>query len=95
MRHARQTVLSAALLLVAGASVGCSSFGDSSHHAGDIGALRADPTPAMHTLGERAHDRENGWVSVRDQNLRMLSDDWDRLWMIDRPSRASKYPQTR
>lgn len=96
MRHARliSAVPTAALLLALGASVGCSSTSNS-NHAGDIEMLRSDPSPAMHTLGERADDRQNRYVSVKDSNFRMISDDWDRLWYIDRPSHLTKYPKIR
>lgn len=100
MRH-RQTTnrlsnkfVPAALLLSGVALVGCNSPA-TTRHAGDVEALRADPSPALHTLGERGTDRANRTTSMRDSNFRMISDDWDRFWLVDRPSHLTKYPTIR
>lgn len=90
MQTNRRTV-SAALLVAASLSmVACSSGGP--QHAGDIDMIRSDPSPAMHTLAERDSDRINRHTLNTDTNFRMISDDWDRLWMIDRPSHLTFYP---
>ncbi|RMH26316.1 MAG: hypothetical protein D6692_09455 [Planctomycetota bacterium] len=92
MRHRKllAACVAPAALLALGA---CSSTENAPRHAGDIDALRADPSPAMHTLAERTHDRENRFTVTKDTNFRMISDDWDRFWMIDRPSRLTFYPK--
>lgn len=66
--------------------VGCSSS-SGPHHAGDIGSIRSNPSPAMHTLTKRDSDRFNTHAIVRDSNFRMLSNDIDRMFYMDRPSR--------
>lgn len=76
-------------------SVGCSSSLDQPRHAGDLGSIRSNPSPAMHTLAERGTDRTNRHVIVFDNNLRMLSSDIDRALQIDRPSNLTGYPSTR
>lgn len=78
----------ATLLAIAALPVtltGCSSSGP--HHAGDIGSIRSNPSPGMHTLAKRSSDRSNTHAYMRDSNLRMFSDDVDRLFFLDRPSR--------
>ncbi|MEM9373212.1 MAG: hypothetical protein AAGA55_06170 [Planctomycetota bacterium] len=87
-------LVAAALTVAAGALVGCNAPA-TTNHAGDVGALRADPSPALMTLSERGTDRENRYTSYFDSNRRMINDDWDRLWMSDRPSHLTKYPTIR
>ena len=46
--------------------------------------------------GDLNHVFFNGSGSdSNDTNLRMLNDDWDRFWLIDRPTNLSLYPTTR
>ncbi|MEX0877056.1 MAG: hypothetical protein WD114_06315 [Phycisphaerales bacterium] len=66
--------------------IGCSSS-SGPRHAGDISAIRSDPSPAMHTLTQRDSDRLNMHARMKDSNFRMLSTDIDRLFHLDRPSR--------
>lgn len=92
--HTSRRLSAAALALTAATLVGCNAPA-TTKHAGDIDALRADPSPALMTLSERGTDRANRGTSVLDSNFRMFSDDWDRLWYIDRPSHLTKYPPIR
>jgi len=96
MRHRQlaNRIVPAALALAAAALVGCNAPA-TTRHAGDIEMLRADPSPALLTLSERGTDRQNRTTSMRDTNFRMINDDWDRLWMVDRPSHLTKYPTIR
>ncbi len=72
--------------------VGCTAGGDG-RHAGDIGMLRGDPTPALSTLAGRATDRENELAIMKDSNFRMIIDDIDRnILYINRPSRLTRFP---
>ena len=75
----------AALCVLPAALIGCKSAG--THHAGDIESIRSDPTPALHSLAERSSDRWNHHARMRDQNIRALNNDIDRMFYIDRPSR--------
>lgn len=93
MRTSRIATLT--LSACAALSVGCSSSLDQPRHAGDLGSIRANPSPAMHTLAERGTDRTNRHVIVLDTNLRMLSSDIDRALLIDRPSSLTAYPARR
>ncbi len=87
-------LIATALTLAAAALVGCNAPA-TTNHAGDVEELRANPSPALMTLSERGTDRANRGTSVRDSNLRMFNDDWDRLWLMDRPSHLTKYPKIR
>jgi len=46
-------------------------------------------------LSSLAHSREElknrGWRTM-DTNMRALVDDWQRFWLMDRPSRSTIYP---
>ncbi|MEQ8768872.1 MAG: hypothetical protein RIB60_00030 [Phycisphaerales bacterium] len=88
----RVLVLSSAALLAGGAFLagGCSNGArGEEHHAGDIVALRKDPSPAMESLNRRAADKRNRRAYVNDTNLRMLHDDVARVFHADTPSRLT------
>lgn len=80
-----RTLTLAALLVLPAALIGCSSSGP--RHAGDIDAIRSDPSPAMHTLARRGSDRQNMHARMRDTNFRAFSEDIDKMFFLDRPSR--------
>ncbi len=94
MRITRRTVAALALAAAAAASIGCSSS-NAPRHAGDIDAIRANPSPAMHTLAGRKTDAYNRRTVTVDSNLRMFTEDWERAMFFDRPSRLTMYPATR
>lgn len=54
-----------------------------------LAEFRSNPTPELDTLSERNDDIVNRSVVVTDTNLRMLREDWGRLWFWERPSRLS------
>ncbi|GJM18298.1 MAG: hypothetical protein DHS20C14_05110 [Phycisphaeraceae bacterium] len=77
----------AAVTLAAG---GCSSSGSAeSHHAGDVVALRKNPSPAMESLNRRQSDKRNRRAWANDTSLRMIHDDMARIWHADSPSRLT------
>ena len=78
----------AALFVLPAALIGCSGSGP--HHAGDINAIRADPTPALHNLAQRPSDRWNNHARMKDQNFRTFNDDIDMVFHLDRPSRLHR-----
>lgn len=80
-RTAAMITLGAPLLLTLAA---CSS---SSNHAGSISSIRANPSPAMHTLARRGDDRLNDLTVTADTNFRQFHTDLDRALYLDRPSR--------
>jgi hypothetical protein len=76
-----------ALTVAAVALAGCSGGGDTSY-----GAIAGDLTPELQGTVERPIDVDRHMVFVHNHNLRMLSDDWQRFWYTDHPSRLSPYP---
>lgn len=81
-----RTLTLAALFVLPAALIGCSSS-SGPRHAGDIDAIRSNPSPAMHTLARRDSDRLNMHARMRDTNLRAISEDIDKMFFLDRPSR--------
>jgi len=88
-RRARTAVISSAslgaLLLV-----GCSS--GQVKHAGNVGKIRRNPSPAMMSLAKRGSDNQNSLATMRDTNLRMIWEDGARLLYIDRPTHLTPKP---
>ena len=84
----------ALLALVAAGSFGlggCASH-DYSYEAAE--EIRDNPSPELDTLWQRRVDMDNTVALTGDENLRMLNEDWGRLWLMERPSRLS-YDQFR
>lgn len=52
----------------------------------------ADMSPELETLGLTHDQRITRKKRAIDTNLRQLNDDWDTLWLQDRPSYMSEYP---
>jgi hypothetical protein len=84
-RIARRVTV-AALFAVPAALIGCTSS-SGPYHAGDIDAIRWNPSPAMHTTAQRADDRYNDHARMRDTGLRAISEDIDHIFFLDRPTR--------
>ncbi len=93
MRTTRRTVAVLSLAAAASTLVGCSSSGP--RHAGDVSAIRRNPSPAMHTLAGRRADAYNRRTVTTDTNLRMFTEDMERLFLLDRPSNLTMYPSLR
>lgn len=91
-RICRAALLAALAGAVALPAIGCSAR---TRHAGDLSAVRSDPTPALDTRSKRAVDQGNNWAVVHDTNSRMIPEDIARLFSIDRPSRLAPGPAPR
>lgn len=94
MRPNRRTVAALTLAAAAAMTVGCSST-SGPRHAGDISSIRSNPSPAMHTLAGRKTDAYNRRTVTVDTNLRMFTEDMERFWLLDRPSRLTFTPALR
>ncbi len=85
----RSTATKAAATLIASACfltlTACSS--SSTSHAGDVGSVRSNPSPAMHTLARRSSDRANTHAYTFDTDFRAMHNDFDRVFHLNRPSR--------
>ncbi len=42
-------------------------------------------------LAQSAHQRDMLRKRNVKKDLKLMNEDWDRLWLIDRPSRSTKY----
>jgi hypothetical protein len=82
----RGVFVAVAFVAVAGL-VGCSSSPAAKRDA----EVRGNVTPELETLSQRPIDVSNTQTVVWDENLRMANEDWDRLWLLDRPSRLSHW----
>lgn len=58
----------------------------------DFASLVADPAPEMYGLSERHVDVDGHLAVTNNQNVRMIGDDWGRVWYTDHPSRLSPFP---
>tara|TARA_R110000737_G_scaffold2923_18_gene10269 strand:+ start:437598 stop:437879 length:282 start_codon:yes stop_codon:yes gene_type:complete len=82
-----RTKATASIILTAGFLSLTACSGSSNKHAGNIGSIRSNPSPAMHTLARRASDRANTHAYVIDTNIRAMNNDFDRVFHLNRPSR--------
>ncbi|MFG0285796.1 MAG: hypothetical protein ACF8R7_15380 [Phycisphaerales bacterium JB039] len=78
-------------IVMLGVCAAASLTGCASRHA----RIRANPTPELHTLTGRYVDQQNDFAIMWDENVRMLRQDWDRFWYVDRPSRLTPEPIAR
>lgn len=81
MSRSSRLALAAALLGLAGLSVGCSSSKASQ--------VRNNLTPEMQTLHERPDDVKNHLAIYFNESERMFWQDLGRAWYTDRPSRLT------
>lgn len=58
------------------------------------GCANGDLTPELSGLSNRPEDSTNMYEITNNQNVRMISDDFMREWLFDRPSWLSPYPVT-
>ena len=82
----RGLFIAASCFAVAGL-VGCASGPAAKRDA----EVRGNVTPELETLSQRPIDVSNTQVVVWDENLRMANEDWNSLWLLDRPSRLSRW----
>ena len=85
-RKSIAATLGAAALLLGG----CSSGPPTSYQR--AAQIRDNPTPQLVTLSQREVDLKNDWALMVDENMRMMREDIRRFWLINRPSRLTRYP---
>jgi len=54
-------------------------------------SLRKNLTPEMAGIANTHEMRANMYARTKNTNKRTLVDDWDSLWLMDRPSQSSWY----
>lgn len=81
--------LAASLAAAAGLSLlgGCSSMGGKQH-----ASISDDATPSLITLDQRPIDVSNTTTISWNTNWREHWNDWDKIWLLDRPSRLTQFP---
>ncbi|MCA9277850.1 MAG: hypothetical protein H6815_03590 [Phycisphaeraceae bacterium] len=82
-------LLVAGSLVALSALVGCSSSGDARS-----GKLRSNLTPELATLNQRSVDIANERAYTKNLNWRQARDDWESIWLLDRPARLTLFPMT-
>ena len=77
-------------LAVAALPLGGCLWGDASENAARW--IRMDPAPEMYTLSLRKTDYKNDYAIMMNEDMRMMREDFQRFWHLDRQSRLSIYP---
>ncbi len=54
--------------------------------------IRKHPAPEMSQLAFTKADGRRALATMKNQNLRMFWDDFNRVWYLDHPSRLSGWP---
>ena len=64
------------------------------YHSEDVTtrAIRLNLTPELVGLATSQDDNTNNDFIVRNLNARMVVDDWNRFWLLDKPSTLSPFP---
>lgn len=75
--------LAASMLLLGGCSESQEQLADA----------RFNPTPELNNLTQRPDDQDNTIHTVFDTNWRSMSRDLGVIFLLDRPSHLSPYPQ--
>jgi hypothetical protein len=86
LKKSRGLLAVASVVALAGL-VGCNTSPSAKRDA----QVRSDLTPELQTLSQRPIDVDNTQAVVWDEDLRMANEDWDRFWLMDRPSRLSRW----
>lgn len=88
-RSCRRLSLALGVLALATGMGGCASdYKEDSQYA----AVRADLTPELMTLAERPVDVDSQRAVTFNTNWRILWQDLNRMWLLDRPSRLTPEP---
>ena len=58
-------------------------------------AIYGSLTPNLDGISNTYSEREAGDAVMKNENIRMSRDDWDRLWMVNHPSTLSPTPIVR
>lgn len=86
-KTARSITLAGAAIALGALLGGCSAT--ETQHAGDIKAIRKDPSPAMESLYLRKADKRNQRTLAWDTTMRQMHDDGARFFHSDSPSRLT------
>lgn len=84
-----RALLAASAIAGVTALVGCGSHGDARS-----AKLRNNLTPELSTLNQRKVDIANERAYTKNVNYRQARDDWESIWLLDRPARMTLFPMT-
>ena len=87
-RSALLVMLSIATLLLAGCGHGAKADSDDVRY----GAILTNLTPELAGLATTQNNNRGNSAVVGNINMRLFVDDWNRIWLMDRPSALSPYP---
>jgi len=68
-------------------ATGCQTNKDGVITASEI---RSDMSPELHTLALTYQQSLNRKARAEDHTFRQIFDDWDKIWLRDRPSRNTR-----
>ena len=90
IRHVNCVLLAMAVLAV----VGCSSttYGPDGRPIITAASVHGDMSPELDTIALSRGQSMNRIHRTIDTDLRQVPDDMTALWLLDRPSRMSRYP---
>ncbi len=80
------------LSVIVASFVGCQSPSNSRDVS--YAAVTGDLTPELQGLTERPIDYDRHLAGAMNHNLRSMSDDLSRMFLLDQPSRLAPYPVT-
>jgi hypothetical protein len=97
MKRNVKFVIPAGLVLAAG--LGCSLMMGGCYTANiqkgeSLSQIQGNPLPGVQNESQRYVDVNNMYAVTNNDNLRKANNDWNRFWLMDRPSRLSPYPIT-
>ncbi len=71
---------------------GCSETRSNGSERITARSVRSDMSPELESIGESHQSRMNRYARVNNTNARQIHDDWDTIWLMDKPSQMSRYP---
>jgi hypothetical protein len=66
--------------------------GCASREGSDARSVRKHPSPESNSIAFTRGQRKNNYAYTDNIRNRSFTDDWDRLWLMDRPTTLSHYP---
>jgi len=80
------------LTVATGAGLFVCALSGCTTHSAQMSDIRMNPSPGLVTMHERRVDVWNSYTVQTDENLRMMVSDFNRFWLLDKPSRLSPDP---
>lgn len=94
MKREMKCVISTGAFLLVGMGLG-GCYSANIQKGESLSQIRNNPAPGLQNESQRYPDVSNMYAVNMNDNMRKANSDWNRLWLMDRPSRLSPYPITR